>query len=87
MDCYRAQIPDGVKVLGVTATGHPSAVLPGEYLAHRLRRRDPSTARALLRFVGADVLGRDVHVPLASVQKFIEQGTLLQHTEEPTDDL
>ena len=87
MDCYRVQIPDGVKVLGVTATGYPSALLPGEYLAHRLRSKDPSTTQALLRFVGADVMGRDVHVPLASVQKFLEQGTLIQQNEEPNDGL
>lgn len=85
MDCYRVQIPDGVKVLGVTATGYPSALLPGEYLAHTLRPKDPSTTQPLLRFVGADVLGRDVHVPLASVQKFVEQGTLFQPAETPND--
>ena len=85
MDCYRVRIPDGVKVLGVTATGYPSALLPGEYLAHQLRSKDPSATPALLRFVGADVLGRDVHVPLASVQKFFDQGTLIPQDETPDD--
>ncbi len=83
MDCYRVLIPDGVKVLGVTATGYPSALLPGEYLAHRLRPKDPDTTQALVRFVGADALGRDVHVPQTSVQKFLDQGTLIQPADAP----
>jgi hypothetical protein len=82
MECYHARIPDGVKVLGVTATGYPSALLPGEYLVHRLRPGDPSSTQTLLRFVGADVIGRDVHVPLDSVQKFLAEGALLQRAED-----
>lgn len=69
MECYRVEIPDGVRVLGATAAGHPAAVLPGEYLVHRLRPKGvPSDAAAVLRFVGADALGRDVHVPVEVVQ-------------------
>jgi hypothetical protein len=68
MECFRVQVPDGVKIAGVTAAGHPSAVLPGEYLVHRLRPKTGSGARPLLRFVGADALGRDVHVPLDAVR-------------------
>ncbi len=70
MECYRVQIPDGIKVLGVTAAGRPSAVLPGEYLVHRLRAKGASNSEALLRFVGADSVGRDVHVPLDTARKF-----------------
>ena len=70
MECYRVQIPDGIKVLGVTAGGRPSAVLPGEYLVHRLRARGTSNSEDLLRFVGADALGRDVHVPLDTAREF-----------------
>jgi hypothetical protein len=86
MDCYRVQIPDGVKVLGLTATGYPSALLPGEYLAHRLRPKDPSGTQELLRFVGGDTLGRDVHLPLASIQNVLEQGAVIQPAELPSDD-
>ena len=68
MDCYRVQVPDGVKVLGVTANGRPSAVLPGEYLVHRLHPKGAPHAEAVLRFVGADPAGRDLHVPLAAVR-------------------
>lgn len=72
MECYRVEIPDGVRVMGATAAGHPSAVLPGEYLVHRLRAKGaPSDTPAVLRFVGADALGRDVHVPLDVVQGLV----------------
>jgi len=64
MECYRVQIPDGVKVPGVTAAGDPSAVLPGEYVVHHLWPKARGATRPLLRFVGADACGRDVHVPL-----------------------
>ena len=71
MKCYRVRIPDGMKVPGVTATGCPTALLPGEYLAHRLRPKALPGAQALLRFVGADAFGRDLHVPPDSVQEFL----------------
>jgi hypothetical protein len=64
---YRVEIPDGVKVSGVTADGCAAAVLPGEYLVHQLPRKLPS-AQELFRFVGADASGRDVHVPLVAFQ-------------------
>lgn len=83
MECYRVQIPDGVKVAGATATGERTTLLPGEYLAHRLRPRNPAAAATLLRFVAADALGRDVHVPLASVRKYLEQGARVLPGEVP----
>ena len=67
MLCYRVQVPDGARVRGVTADGCPTAVLPGEYVAHRLRPRVPS-APTLVRLVGADAACRDVHVPLESIE-------------------
>ena len=72
MKCYRMQVPDGVRISGVTATGRPAAVLPGEYLVHRLRPMARSKASPMLRFVGADALGRDVHMPLDAVQSLLE---------------
>ena len=74
MECYRVEIPEGVRVIGTTAAGLPSAVLPGEYLVHRLRPKGiPSGTPAVLRFVGADAQGRDVHVPLEAVQGLLER--------------
>ena len=70
MEGFRVQIPDGVKVRGVTADGRPTAILPGEYFVHDIRPKLPS-AGTLLRFVGADALCRDVHVPRESVQRFM----------------
>jgi hypothetical protein len=70
MRCYRVEIPEGAKVVGTTAAGDRAAVLPGEYLVHALRPKLPS-ARPLFRFVGADALGRDVHVPLESFAAFL----------------
>ena len=73
MECCRVEIPDGVRVVGTTAAGHPSAVLPGEYLVHRLR---PKGTPAVFRFVGADVLGRDVHVPPDVVDGLLARGVV-----------
>jgi len=70
MLCYRVEIPDGARVVGTTAAGDRAAVLPGEYLVHALRPKLPS-ARPVFRFVGADALGRDVHVPLDSFAAFL----------------
>lgn len=81
MTCCRVQIPDGEKVAGVTATGRPSAVLPGEYLVHRLRPKVPSST-TWLRFVGADATGRDVHVPLESVRAFLAADALASEAME-----
>lgn len=70
MDRFIVQIPQGVKIRGATADGEATAVLPGEYLVHDLRPKGPS-AGTLLRLVGADALGRDVHVSRESVKRFI----------------
>ena len=69
MECYRVHIPDGVRVSGVTAAGSATAVLPGEYLVHRLRPKAAVSNQALLRFVGADAAGHDVHVPEESLRR------------------
>lgn len=69
MEAFRVRIPEGVKVRGVTADGDPTTVLPGEYLVHHLRPKVPR-AGTLLRLVGADALGRDVHVPPDSMNRF-----------------
>jgi hypothetical protein len=73
MECYRVVVPDGVKLVGVTAGGEQTSVLPGEYLVHRLPARLKPASR-LLRFVGADAKGRDVHVPDASVRACLAPG-------------
>lgn len=68
MECYRVSIPMGVKVTGATADGQATFVLPGEYLVHRLLPRLTAPTPPVLRFVGADPMGRDVHVPLESLR-------------------
>jgi len=70
MVCYRVHIPRGAKVVGVTADGKPATVLPGEYLVHQLPLKIPSS-QTLVRLVGADTAGRDVHVPLDAAKKFL----------------
>jgi len=75
MVSYRVEIPDGVKVSGVTADGCAATVLPGEYLVHELPRKLP-LAQALFRFVGADASGRDVHVPLGAFRWLLQADPL-----------
>lgn len=67
MECYRVHIPDGAKVSGVTASGQPTFVLPGEYLVHLLRPKVGVHGQTLVRFVGADAAGHDVHVTAGSL--------------------
>ena len=64
MECFKLTVPEDTQLRGRTVTGQPVAVYPGEYLAHLLRPKADPGAPALLRLVGADALGRDVHVPL-----------------------
>jgi hypothetical protein len=64
MECYKVKLPEDARLIGTTATGEPAQVYPGEYLVHLLRPKVPVAAPAVLRFVGADVTGRDVHVPI-----------------------
>lgn len=66
MHCFKVRVPDGGSVHGVTASGQPVPVYPGEYLVHCLAPKVGREAPPILRFVGADALGRDVHVPLAA---------------------
>jgi len=61
MECYQVQVPDGIKVSGVTADGRSTTVLPGEYLVHPLGPKIP-WSRTVLRLVGADATCRDVHI-------------------------
>jgi len=68
MPCYRVQVPMGVRVAGAAADGEPTWVLPGEYLVHQLQSKVSTPRSGLLRFVGADPAGRDVHVALESLR-------------------
>jgi len=85
MECYRVHIPDGVKVPGATAAGRPSAVLPGEYLAHRLRPKGAPVATAMLRFIGADASGHDVHLSLDTAREFFDRGVRLTALSQPEE--
>ena len=68
MECYRIQVPDGVKVPGMTADGCSTTVLPGEYLVHQLGPKTP-WAKTVLRLVGADAMCRDVHIPSEAIRQ------------------
>jgi hypothetical protein len=72
MECYRIHIPDGAKVEGFTAGGRSSTVLPGEYLAHLFRPKLSRAPQEVLRLVGADASGRDVHVAPGAIRRFVE---------------
>lgn len=72
MECYRVHIPIGTTVAGSTANGEATGVLPGEYLVHRLFSKLPTQLSPVLRFVGADPAGRDVHVPLGALRNLPE---------------
>jgi hypothetical protein len=64
MECFELTIPEDTQLRGRTVTGEPVPVYPGKYLVHLLQPKAAVPAPALLRFVGADALGRDVHVAL-----------------------
>jgi hypothetical protein len=67
MATYLVKIPPGARLAGRTATGQRAVIAPGEHHVHRLRLRAKPprwAAREVLRFVGADFRGRDVHVPI-----------------------
>lgn len=70
MLCYRIQVPVGTKLAGVTADGKPTAVLPGEYVAHLLPPK-VRVGEPIARIVGADPMCRDVHVPLQAVKNLL----------------
>jgi hypothetical protein len=67
MEFYSVHIPIGTRVAGATANGGSTCVLPGEYLVHRLFPKLPTQLSPVLRFVGADPAGRDVHVALGAL--------------------
>ena len=69
MECWRVHIPIGTRVAGATADGASTWVLPGEYLVHRLLPKVPAQRSPVLRFVGADPSGRDVHVSLGALRQ------------------
>jgi hypothetical protein len=62
MHAFDVTVPPGRQLAGVTAGGEAVVVYPGEYLVHVLRDKAFPRRVAVLRFVGADALGRDVHV-------------------------
>jgi hypothetical protein len=70
MECYRVHIPVGTKVPGRNASGNSTYVLSGEYLVHRLAPKLVDGTSPVLRFVGADPTGRDVHVTLEALRTF-----------------
>ena len=66
-ECYRVTVPDGAQLTGFTATGQRVPVVPGEHVVHRLKPKVPLNGIAeALRFLGADEVGRDVHVAVSS---------------------
>lgn len=69
MECYLVKIPIGTRIVGTTAGGEKSFVLPGEYLVHRLAK-----APAFVRLVGADSCGRDIHVSFDQLQYLTSRG-------------
>jgi hypothetical protein len=67
MAYYKVKIPPGVRLAGHTAAGQRAVIPPGEHTVHRLRlsaRPSRWGTKDVLRFVGADFRGRDVHVPI-----------------------
>ncbi len=83
MECFKIRLPEESTLVGVTARGEPAPVYPGEYLVHLLRSKAPSLAPAILRFVGADPTGRDVHVALPSTDAPTDVSRLLARVEAP----
>jgi hypothetical protein len=67
MAYYKVKIPPGVRLAGHTAAGQRAVIPPGEHTVHRLClsvRPSRWGTKDVLRFVGADFRGRDVHVPI-----------------------
>ena len=83
MERYRVHIPLGTRIAGTTADGAVTHVLPGEYLVHRLFPKVPTLLSPVLRFVGADPTGHDVHVPLERLRDFpASLGVSVAHVEQ-----
>ncbi len=81
MECFKIRLPEESTLVGMTAEGEPAQVYPGEYLVHLLKSKVPAMAPAILRFVGADPAGRDVHVPLPPTGDSTEVSRLLARVE------
>ena len=81
MECFKIRVPDESALVGATADGTPARIFPGEYLVHRLKSKLPADSPTVLRFVGADVAGRDVHVPLPPTGGAQEVPGFLGHIE------
>lgn len=62
LECVRVHIPPGACVRGYTAEGEATRVAPGEHAVHVLNPKLPLARGPVLRFVGGDPRGRDVHV-------------------------
>ncbi len=81
MECFKIRVPEESALVGATADGAPARILPGEYLVHLLKPKLPVRSPAVLRFVGADVAGRDVHVPLPATEGSQDLPRFLDHVE------
>ena len=81
MECFKIRVPEESSLVGATADGAPARIFPGEYLVHLLKSKLPVTSPAVLRFVGADVAGRDVHVPLPPTEGQQQVPRILDHIE------
>lgn len=81
MECFKIRVPEEPALVGATADGAPARIFPGEYLVHLLKSKLPARSPTVLRFVGADVAGRDVHVPLPTTEGSQEVPPFLDHIE------
>ena len=81
MECFKVCVPEESALVGATADGAPARVFPGKYLVHLLKSKVPTKSPPVMRFVGADVAGRDVHVPLPPAGGSQEVPPFLDHIE------
>lgn len=83
VDCYRVKVPEGSKLTGFTATGQRVPIVPGEHIVHRLKPKVRLNGIAeALRFLGADEVGRDVHIPVScsdELERLLRAAEELQH--------
>lgn len=78
-ECFRVKVSASSRIAGFTAGGQRVAVMPGEYVVHRVKPKVPICGVAeALRFLGADPHGRDVHVP---VERGVDVLTVLEDAE------
>lgn len=81
MECFKICVPEQSALVGATADGAPARIFPGEYLVHRLKSKLPARLPPVLRFVGADVAGRDVHIPVPLTDGQQDMPRFLDHIE------